>query len=185
MDCFSEFFRESQIRLAGFTPHQIRIRCISQTPRNRLLDTRLGFEEAFNGALAGQECLVVVIHVGRQQVSRFRVGTSDHQSRGARHVGSQTRRIQLLDCFACRNQHFAAHVAALLDRGQLVFEVNASSTGIDHRLHQLIGIQHAAETCFRVSDDRCEEIDIALALGPLDLVGALEGVVDALDDHRY
>ncbi len=76
-------------------------------------------------------------------------------------------------------------MAAFLDRGELVFEVHACSTRFDHRLHQLEGIQHAAETGFGIGHDGREIIDVILAFGPLDLVGTLEGVVDALDHHRH
>ena len=37
---------------------------------------------------------------------------------------------------------------------------------------------------FGIGDDRCEEIDIILALGPLDLIGPFEGVVDPAH-HRW
>ena len=61
----------------------------------------------------------------------------------------------------------------------------ACGAGIDHRLHQFIRIQDAAKTGFRIGDDRGKVIDIALPFRPLDLVRALECIVDALDDHRY
>jgi hypothetical protein len=82
-------------------------------------------------------------------------------------------------------------VAALLHRGQLVLEVHARGAGADHRLHQLEGVQHATKARFSVGDDRREEVDVVLvarvhAARALDLVGALEGRVDALDHlgHR-
>jgi hypothetical protein len=70
-------------------------------------------------------------------------------------------------------------VAALLHARQLVLEVHAGSTRFDHRLHQFEGVEHAAEARFGVGHDGREEVDVVLALAPLDLVGALEGVVDA------
>ena len=62
--------------------------------------------------------------------------------------------------------------------GELVLEVHAGGAGLDHRLHQLERVQHAAESGFGVGDDRREEIDVALAFHVLDLVGARERVVD-------
>jgi len=81
-------------------------------------------------------------------------------------------------------------VAAFLHRGQLVFEVNAGGACFDHALHQLVGVQYAAETGFGVSHDRREVVDVAFVAWaftgfPLDLVGATERVVDALDHGRY
>ena len=88
--------------------------------------------------------------------------------------------IELVDRLARRHQHLAAHVAALLDRRELVLEVHAGGARLDHRLHQLERVQHAAEAGFGVGDDRREEVDVALAFHVLDLVGARERVVDAL-----
>jgi hypothetical protein len=58
-----------------------------------------------------------------------------------------------------RHEHLAAHVAALLHGSQLVFEVHTGGTGGDHVLHQFEGVQHAAETGFRVGNDRQEVVD--------------------------
>jgi hypothetical protein len=92
--------------------------------------------------------------------------------------------------FAGRDEHLAAHVAALLGGSQLVFEVHTGGTGGDHVLHQFEGVQHAAETGFSVGDDRQEVVDEAFvarvdATRPLDFVSALEGVVDAANHGRH
>jgi hypothetical protein len=41
--------------------------------------------------------------------------------------------------------------------------VNARGARLDHRLHQLERVQHAAEAGLGVGDDGREEIDVALA----------------------
>jgi hypothetical protein len=128
---------------------------------------------------------VVVVDVGGQQVGGFGVGAGDDQRRHAHHVGGEARGDQFLDRLARRHQHLAAHVPALLHRGQLVLEMHAGGAGFDHRLHQLIGIQHAAETGFGIGHDRLQEIDGMVALGMVELVGAQQGVVDALDHLRH
>jgi hypothetical protein len=76
-------------------------------------------------------------------------------------------------------------VAALLHRRQLVLEVHAGGAGLDHRLHQFEGVEHAAEAGFRVGHDRLQEVDVVLAFGVVHLVGAQQRVVDALDDRRH
>ncbi len=76
------------------------------------------------------------------------------------------------------DQNLAAQVAALLLRRQLVLEVDARRTGLDEGLHDLEGVQRAAETGFRIGHDRREPIALDPALGVLDLVGALQGAVD-------
>ena len=122
-----------------------------------MLEPVLDAVEAFGGALAGDEGLVVLVEVGGQQVGGFRVGTGENQRRHAQHVGSEARGDQFLHGFLRRHQHLAAHVAALLDRGELIFEVHAGSASRDHVLHQFEGVEHAAEAGFGVSDDRQEK----------------------------
>ncbi|MMZ69134.1 hypothetical protein D1872_319150 [compost metagenome] len=55
--------------------------------------------------------------------------------------------------FLARHQHLATHVAALLDGGELIFEVHTGGARFNHPLHQLEGVQHAAETGFGIRDD--------------------------------
>ena len=76
-------------------------------------------------------------------------------------------------------------MAALLDRCQLVLEVDARRTRLDHRFHKLEGIEHATEARFRVGDNRREVVDAAGAFHVLDLVRAHEGIVDALHHRRH
>ncbi|MPM98820.1 hypothetical protein SDC9_146010 [bioreactor metagenome] len=84
-----------------------------------------------------------------------------------------------------RHQDLAAQVAALLLRGQLVLPVDAGGTRGDHRLHQLVRVEGAAEAGLGVGDDRDQPVlDRTDALGVLDLVGAQQGVVDPADDLR-
>ena len=61
--------------------------------------------------------------------------------------------IELLHRFLRGNEHLAAHVAALLHRRQLILEVHACRARFDHRLHELVGVQHAAEARLGVRDD--------------------------------
>ena len=164
---------------------QIRVRRVGEAARHRLVEAVARLVETFDRALAGAERLVVVVDVGRHQIGRFGVGAREQDRRHAHAIGREPRGDQLLDRFARRHQHLAAHVAALLHRGELVLEMHAGGARIDHRLHQLERVQHAAETGFGVGDDRREVIDVALAFHVLDLVGAHERVVDAPHDRRH
>ena len=49
------------------------------------------------------------------------------------HVGGETRRDQAALVLRRRDQHLAAHVAALLLRRELVFEMDAGRAGFDDR----------------------------------------------------
>jgi hypothetical protein len=62
--------------------------------------------------------------------------------------------------------------------------MHSGRAGIDHRLHQLEGVEHAAKARLRVGHDRREPVDLTRALHGLDLVGAHQGVVDAFDYGR-
>ena len=112
------------------------------------------------------------------------VGAGEGQGGDAADVGGQTRRDQVALMRRGRDQHLAAHVAALLFRGELVLEVNAGGARLDIGLHDLERVQRSAEAGFRVGDDRHEPVDLGAAFGVLDLVGALEGAVDAAAQLR-
>ncbi|CAM2159461.1 hypothetical protein PT2222_50299 [Paraburkholderia tropica] len=190
VDRFGELLGEREIRLARFAPDHVGIRRVGEAARDRLFEAVAGAEEAFHRAFAREERLVVVVDIRGDEVGGFGVGAGEQHGRHAADVGGQTRGRQLGDVFARRHEHLAAHMAALLDRGELIFEVHARGAGFDHRLHQFERVQHAAEARFGVRHDRLEEIGIAfvagiLAFRPLDLVGARERVVDALDHLRH
>ena len=60
----------------------------------------------------------------------------------------------------------------------------------DHRFHQFKGVQHAAETSFRIRNNGQEIIGITgiprtNAVRPLNLIGAAEGVIDTLHHRRH
>ena len=73
-----------------------------------------------------------------------------------------------------RHQNLAAEMAAFLLGRELVLEMDAGGAGLDHRLHQLEGVERAAEAGLGIGDDRREVIGVAAAFERLDLVGALE-----------
>ena len=106
-----------------------------------------------------------------------RVGTPHH-------VRRQARREQRPDELAGRHEHLAAEVPALLLRRELVLEVHGCRARLDHPLHQLERVQRPAEARLRVGDDRQQVVDAAVALGPLDPVGAQERIVQPAHHRR-
>jgi hypothetical protein len=76
-------------------------------------------------------------------------------------------------------------VTALLLGCKLIFEVHGGGAGLDHHLHQLERVQRAAEPCFRVGDDRREPVRSAAPFHVIDLIRALQRLIDALDDLRH
>ena len=76
MDHIGKCFCKFQIRLTSFTPDHVGVFGISQTTRDRLLQTWFGFVEAFNCALACAKRLVVGVHIRSQQISGFSIGNA-------------------------------------------------------------------------------------------------------------
>ncbi len=124
--------------------------------------------------------MVAGIDVAGQQPGRHRVGPADDQRGDVQHVGGQPGGDELGDRLLGGHQHLASHVAALLRRGELVLEVDRGRPRLDHGLHQLEGVEHAAEARLGVGDDRRIPVGHLLAQprAGADLVGPLQGVVD-------
>ena len=157
-----ELAGKTEVRGAGLAPHQIRVRCIGHAAADRLFEAVFHTVETLRGTLAGEERLVVGVDVIGQQVGRLRIGACQQQCGHTHHVGCEARRNQLLDRLAGRHQHLAAHVAALLHRRELIFEVHPGSTVGDHVLHQFEGVEHATEAGLGIGHDRQEVIEITL-----------------------
>jgi len=69
--------------------------------------------------------------------------------------------------------------------------MHATSTGLDHGLHQFKRVEYATETSFCVGHDGREVVDVVFAasvnaFGVLDFISTAEGVVDGFNDfwHR-
>ena len=122
--------------------------------------------------------LVISLALSASVRATSTVGTSHH-------VGCEARRGKRADEVAGGHKHLAAEMAALLFAGQLVLEVDASRAGFDHALHQLEGVERSTEAGLGVGHDRREPMCGLIALGVLDLVGALQGLVDAFDQQGH
>jgi hypothetical protein len=114
--------------------------------------------------------------------SAERVGARDENGRDAADVGGQPRCVEGTDEVLRGHEHLAAEVAALLLGAQLVLVVDAGGPSLDHRAHQLEGVERAAEAGLGVGEDRGEPVRAVPPLGVVDLVGAEERVVEAADD---
>ena len=83
------------------------------------------------------------------------------------------------------DQHLAAQVATLFGRRQLVFVVHPGRAGTNQVLGQFIGVERATKAGFGIGHNRQEVVDVIFAFGVVDLVGASQGVVDALYHFRH
>ena len=102
---------------------------------------------------------VTLVDIGGDQVGRLGVGARDEDGGHAANVGREPCGDELVDGLLRRHEDLAAHVPAFLGRGQLILEVHAGGTGLDHLLHQLERVEHPAEARLGVRDDRLEPVD--------------------------
>jgi hypothetical protein len=75
-------------------------------------------------------------------------------------------------------------VTAFLLGRELVLEVYAARARLDHRLHELEGVNRPSKTRFRIGHDRDHPRLVGLALAPVDLVGSQERIVQPPDERR-
>ncbi len=176
-----------QIGVGGLPPQDIGVFGVGQAARDAVIQPRafLQAEEALGRAVvAVDEGAIALVHVRGDQLGAFGVGTGHDQGRGAHDVGGQARGDQVALMRLGRDQNLAAEVAAFLLRRQLVLEMDARSAGLDEGLHDLEAVQRPAETGLGVGHDGHEPVPLGAALGVLDLVGALQGAVDAAAQFR-
>jgi hypothetical protein len=95
-----ELLGELEVGRAGFAPHQVGVVGVGHGAADGLVHALFRLVEAFGGALAGDERLVVLVVVAGQQVGRFGVGAGDHERGHAADVGSHAGRDQLLQASA-------------------------------------------------------------------------------------
>jgi hypothetical protein len=97
---------------------------------------------------------IPLIDVGRQEVGAQRVRPRHQHGRDVQDVGGQASRHQRPDELAGGEQHLPPEVPALLLGRELIFEVHARGARLDHRGHQLEGVERAAEPGLGVRNDR-------------------------------
>src|SRR5699024_4924943 len=141
--------------------------------------------EASGRTLTGDVGLVALVDVVGDQRRGLSIGACDDPGRDVGHVRGQTCGVQRLDVLAGGDEDLATQVPTLLLGGQLVLPVHPGGTGADHALHQLVGVENTTETGLGVGDDRGQPVGgVVITLGPGDLVGAQERVVDPTHHGR-
>ena len=187
MDSFGEFPRLLQVRPGGLAPQEVRVRGIGAAAGDRALQSRLDREESFPCAAPGgvDEGPVALVDIRGQELGALRIGACDQHRRHIAHVRRQARRDQLVDRLLGGHENLAPHVTAFLGRRQLILEVNPGSARIDHLLHELEGVEHAAEARLRIGHDRLQPVDGVVPFGMVDFIRAAQGVVDAPHHRRH
>ncbi len=178
MDGGGEPCRLIEIGVRGLTPEQVGVWRICQSTGDGLVETGLHLEEALVGPGPGAEGAVCRVDVAGEQGCRVGVGAGYDEGRHPADVGGEPRRDQRPDMLGGGDEHLAAHVPAFLLRGKLVLEVHTGGPGLDERLGQLEDVERSAEPGFAVGHDGNHPVDGVVALGPVDLVGASQGVDD-------
>ena len=186
MDRLGELLRSFKVGRRGLHPQQIRVRGVGQSAGDACFESVCDLVEAFGGALTGDELLVALVDVRGHQRGCFGVGAGDDEAGHVLDVGREAGGVEGADVLRGRDEDLAAEVAALLLGSELVLEVHTCCAGGDHRAHELVDVDGAAEACFRVGHDRSEPVvDLLVAFRGLDLVGTHQSVVDAADDLRH
>ncbi len=125
------------------------------------------------------------IGVGSHDGSALGIGARDDQRRHAEHVRSKTRRNQFLNRRQRRDQHFTAQMPALFRGRQLVLEMNRRGPRLDHRLHQLEGVQISTKSRFGVGHQRSQPVGFVVSFGVVNLIRAQKRVVQAANEIRH
>ncbi len=184
VDRLRELPRLAEIRRRRLEPDEVGIRRVREPARDGGVDPVADAVEALRRPLPRDEVAVVLVDVAREEGGRERVRPRDQHGRDPAHVGGEPGSVERLDELLRRHEHLPAEVPALLLRAELVLEVDAGGSGLDHRAHELEGIERAAEAGLCVGEDRREPVRPVPTLGVVDLVGAEQGVVEAPDDGR-
>ena len=174
-----------EVGVGGLPPQQVGIGRIGQAAGDGVLLAAAGADavEALRRAVVADEGPVALVHVAGEELRALGIRPAQQHGRHALDVGGEAGGVQGADVLADRHQHLAAEMAALLLGGQLVLEVHARGAGIDHRPHQLIGVERAAEAGLGVGHDRRHVVRrvVLAAFLHRDLVGPAQRVVDAAD----
>ena len=186
VDRLGELLGCFEVRCGGLHPQHVRVGSERQSACDACFDAVANLVEAFGGALTGDELLVALVDVRGHQRGCLGVGTGDDEAGHVLDVGREAGGVERADVLRGRDEDLAAEVAALLLGTELILEVHTGSAGCDHRPHEFVDVDRAAEARFRVGDDRSEPVvDLLVAFRGLDLVGAHQSVVDAADDLRH
>ncbi len=172
MHRIGELARLFDVRFGRLDPEQVGVRRVREAARDRRVESPAHRVESLGRAFAGQKLGVARVDVARDDVRSVGVGARDDDRRNVEHVGRETGGHEMADRFLRRNEHLAAEMAALLFRRELIFEVDAGGAGLDHGLHQFEAVEVAAESGFRVGDDRQVPLRAAAAFERFDLIQA-------------
>ncbi len=165
MDRIGKSLGLGEVGLARLPPQEIRVRGVGEAAGDRVFDAEAGAdpEEPFRRALAAEERAVALVDIAGQQLRRLRVGAAQQYGRHTLDIGREARGVERADMLADRHQHLAAEMAAFFLGGELVLEMHAGRTRLDHRPHQLIGVERAAEAGLGIGDDRRHPISAVIA----------------------
>ena len=186
VDGLCEGPRLGEIGGRGLHPQEVGVGREGEAARDAARHALTGAQavEAFCRALACDEGAVALVDIAGDELGAVRIGARDDRGGRAANVGREPRRAQVADVRLGRDQHLAAHVAALLLGRELVLEVDAADAGLDVGLGDLEGVERPAEAGLRIRHDRREPVRGTETVDAVDLVGALQRTVDAPRERR-
>src|ERR671919_569965 len=184
VDRGGELARLAEVRGRRLAPNEVGVGRVREAPGDGGLEPARNAEEALGRPLARDEGAVALVDIAGEERRAVRVRARDQERGDAADVCREPGRRQRPDELTGRDEHLAAEVAALLLRGELILEVHGRDPCFDHRLHELEGVEGAAEAGLRVGDDGSEPAAASVsAFGPLDLVGSEQRLVQPADER--
>ena len=118
--------------------------------------------------------MISLVHIRGNKLRAIGISASNQYSWSVAHISRQSCRSQGTNKLACWNKNFSAHMPAFFFRSQLIFEVYARSTSLNHSLHQLISVQRSTKASFSVRNDWRIIINLIISFNTFDLVGSLK-----------
>lgn len=104
--------------------------------------------------------MVPCIDGGRDKGRSLGVGTGDDDELSAHHVRLSPTSNKTVDVLLYGHHHLSGHVAAFLGSRCLIFNMNASGTGLDEHPGQLQGRCQASMASVGICNDRPEIVDL-------------------------
>src|SRR5258708_21157430 len=179
MNSLSEAPRLVHVWLGSFAPDYVSVRRVGQTTRDGGIQSTSEGEESLDRLLPGHERPINWVAVAGNELGSISIRSRNQDGRNIEYIRGQACCNKLLHSISCRHKDFAAHMAALLRRRQLIFEVYGGRSCFDHALHQFEGIEYASKSSFRVRHDRQHPVDRVRALTMGNLVSTQQRTVQS------
>ena len=95
MHALGEFLRLAEVGRGRLEPEHVDIRRVAQSTGDRLIDPRPDTKESFRRSFTGEECVIALVYVAREEGGRVGIGAGDEHRR---HSGNISREAASVRC---------------------------------------------------------------------------------------